>query len=117
MGGRRRRRGSARRWRRTGGLWRGWSCRRVLKPTRRIGAELGRLVQGMEPPGTLIVAGGETLRGLCIALGARSLEVRGRIVPGLPHSVLRGGVWDGVLVVSKSGAFGHPGLLRDLILE
>ena len=55
------------------------------------------------------------LRGLCLSLGARSLEVQGRIVPGLPRSVLRGGVWDGVTVVSKSGAFGTPTLLRDLL--
>ncbi len=82
---------------------------------RRIGAELHRLVLNLEPPGTLLVAGGETLRGLCLSLGARSLEVQGRIVPGLPRSVLRGGAWDGVTVISKSGAFGHPTLLRDLV--
>jgi D-threonate/D-erythronate kinase len=82
---------------------------------RRIGAELHRLVQNLPPPGTLLVAGGETLRGLCLSLGARSLEVQGRIVPGLPRSILRGGPWDGVAVVSKSGAFGTPNLLRDLL--
>jgi D-threonate/D-erythronate kinase len=82
---------------------------------RRIAAELHRLVRGLTPPGTLLIAGGETLRGLCLSLGARSLEVQGRIVPGLPRSVVRGGVWDGVTVVSKSGAFGHPALLRDLL--
>ena len=62
-----------------------------------------------------MVAGGETLRGLCLALGATSLEVQGRIVPGLPRSVMRGGRWDGVTVLSKSGAFGPPNLLRDLL--
>ncbi|HYZ64599.1 MAG TPA: four-carbon acid sugar kinase family protein, partial [Acetobacteraceae bacterium] len=36
---------------------------------RRIAAELSRLVRDLPPPGTLIVAGGETLRGLCLALG------------------------------------------------
>jgi len=41
--------------------------------------------------------------------------VQGRIVPGLPRSILRGGAWDGVTVVSKSGAFGYPTLLRDLL--
>jgi uncharacterized protein YgbK (DUF1537 family) len=82
---------------------------------RRIAAQLHELVRGLTRPGTLLVAGGETLRGLCLSLGARSLEVGGRIVPGLPRSVLRGGAWDGVTVVSKSGAFGHPNLLRDLL--
>ena len=50
-----------------------------------------------------------------MSLGAASLEVQGRILPGLPRSVLRGGLWDGVTVVSKSGAFGPPHLLRDLL--
>lgn len=83
----------------------------------RIGTELRRLVHRLPPPGTLLAAGGETLRGLCVSLGARSLEVRGRIVPGVPVSIMRGGRWDGVTVVSKSGAFGHPTLLRDLLLR
>jgi len=82
----------------------------------RIGIELSRLAREMPPPGTLLVAGGETLRGLCLSLGAYGLELQGRIVPGLPRSILRGGPWDGVTVVSKSGAFGPPTLLRDLLL-
>ena len=81
----------------------------------RIAQAMHDLARGLPRPGTLLVAGGETLRGLCDALGASSLEVLGRIVPGLPRSVLRGGAWDGVTVVSKSGAFGHPNLLRDLL--
>jgi len=81
----------------------------------RIGARLHRLVHDLPAPGTLVVAGGETLRGLCLSLGARSLEVQGRIMPGLPRSIMRGGRWDGVTVLSKSGAFGPPSLLRDLL--
>ncbi|MDP9095521.1 MAG: four-carbon acid sugar kinase family protein [Pseudomonadota bacterium] len=81
----------------------------------RIGRALHRLASDVPRPGTLLVAGGETLRGLCLALGADSLELLGRILPGLPRSVLRGGAWDGVTVVSKSGAFGPPSLWRDLL--
>lgn len=81
----------------------------------RIAAELGALVSALPAPGTLVVAGGETLRTLCRALGATSLSVRGRLVPGLPWSVLQGGPWNGVTVISKSGAFGPPSLLRDLL--
>ena len=44
------------------------------------------------------------MRGLCAALGTASLEVRGQFEPGLPHSLIRGGRWDGATVVSKSGA-------------
>lgn len=81
----------------------------------RIGRALHHLATDVARPGTLLVAGGETLRGLCLALGAHSLELQGRILPGLPHAILRGGAWDGVTIVSKSGAFGPPSLLRDLL--
>lgn len=84
---------------------------------RRISAALHDVVRTLPPPGTLVVAGGETLRGLCIALGAHHLDLVGRIVPGLPCSIIRGGAWDGLTVVSKSGAFGHPALLRDLLRD
>ena len=61
------------------------------------------------------MAGGETLRAVCRRLGARSLEAVGIVAPGVPRSVLRGGAWDGVEVVSKSGAFGGDTLWRDLL--
>lgn len=77
--------------------------------------ELGLLTQQLPPPGTLIVAGGETLRALCVALGATALEAHGQIEPGLPHSKMRSGRWDSVEVVSKSGAFGGPSLWLDLL--
>ncbi|MDT7952865.1 MAG: four-carbon acid sugar kinase family protein [Acetobacteraceae bacterium] len=82
---------------------------------RRIGAALATLTDQLPPPGTLVVAGGETLRGLCVALGAQSLAVRGRLIPGVPVSTLRGGRWHAVTIVSKSGAFGPPTLWRDLL--
>lgn len=81
----------------------------------RIDRELGGLARSLPPPGTLLVAGGETLRGLCRALGADHLAVDGAPLPGVPTSILRGGRWDGVRVLSKSGAFGDPGLLRRLL--
>jgi D-threonate/D-erythronate kinase len=80
-----------------------------------IARQIDQLTRLLNPPGTLVVAGGETLRGLCQSLGATSLEVQGRIVPGVPRSIMCGGRWNGVTVVSKSGAFGHPHLLRDLL--
>lgn len=80
-----------------------------------IARHIHQLTGSLNPPGTLVVAGGETLRSVCRSLGASALEVQGRIVPGVPHSVLYGGPWNGVTVVSKSGAFGHPHLLRDLV--
>jgi uncharacterized protein YgbK (DUF1537 family) len=81
----------------------------------RIGRALHGVVERLPRPGSLLVAGGETLRALCVAFGAASLELQGRIQPGLPRSVLRGGAWEGVTVVSKSGAFGGSDLLRALL--
>ncbi|MCK1479165.1 uncharacterized protein YgbK (DUF1537 family) [Bradyrhizobium sp. LB1.3] len=82
---------------------------------RRIAREMTALIAALEPPGTLIVAGGETLKAACVALGAHALQVTGRIVPGLPRSILQGGRWAGVDVISKSGAFGTSELWRDLL--
>ncbi|MGY8631214.1 four-carbon acid sugar kinase family protein [Bradyrhizobium sp. 14AA] len=84
---------------------------------RRIAREMTALISTLEPPGTLIVAGGETLKAACVALGAHALQVTGRIVPGLPRSILQGGRWAGVDVVSKSGAFGPSELWRDLLRD
>ena len=83
----------------------------------RIRSGFASLLREMAPPGTLLVAGGETLFAICEALGATHLEVQGHVVPGVPRSILRGGRWDGVTVISKSGAFGTPALLRDLLVE
>jgi uncharacterized protein YgbK (DUF1537 family) len=82
---------------------------------RLIAAAMDGLTSRLAPPATLVVAGGETLRALCLLLGAAHLEVMGQIVPGVPQAVLRGGRWDGVTVISKSGAFGTTGLLRQLL--
>ena len=44
-----------------------------------------------------------------------SRDLDGHILPGVPRSVLRGGRFDGVRVISKSGAFGERALLRCLL--
>lgn len=81
----------------------------------RIGASFTNLLAQLPQPGTLFVTGGETLSHVCAALGTEALEVQGEIEPGIPVSVLKGGKWQGVRVISKSGAFGNEGLLRRLI--
>lgn len=80
-----------------------------------IARRFGALAATLPRPGSLIVSGGETLRALCESLGADHLDLTGQIVPGVPASILRGGRWDGVRVVSKSGAFGKPPLLGRLL--
>ena len=81
----------------------------------RIARTFAGVIDRIPRPGTLLVAGGETLKALCLALGVLRLDVTGQIAPGLPRSTLRGGRWDGVAVVSKSGAFGTEGVWRDLL--
>jgi D-threonate/D-erythronate kinase len=81
----------------------------------RIGESFTNLLARLPQPGTLFVTGGETLSHVCAALGAEALEVQGEIEPGIPVSVLKGGKWDGVRVISKSGAFGNEGLIWRLI--
>jgi uncharacterized protein YgbK (DUF1537 family) len=66
-------------------------------------------------PTTLVVAGGETLLSVCRAVGATHLEVDAEFTVGIPHSRLRSGCWDGVEVISKSGAFGDPQMLSTLL--
>jgi D-threonate/D-erythronate kinase len=81
---------------------------------RRIAGCFARLLAALPPPGTLIVAGGETLGAVLHALGAEG-EATGLVMPGVPRGVLRGGRWDGVDLVSKSGAFGGDMLWHDLL--
>ncbi len=82
---------------------------------RHIGATFAALLGGLPRPGTLVVAGGETLRGLCERLGVKRLAVDGEVAPGVPTSRMCGGPWDGQRVVSKSGAFGDTGFLARLL--
>ncbi|AYG67446.1 MULTISPECIES: four-carbon acid sugar kinase family protein [unclassified Rhizobium] len=85
--------------------------------TRRIEATFGGMAKALPAPGTLIVAGGETLRNLCSALDVTALSITGQAAPGLPRSMIVGGPWQGTTVISKSGAFGGPTLWRDLLSE
>ena len=83
----------------------------------RIAAAFAALVTHLAPPATLVVSGGETLHAVCRALGADRLDLIGQIAPGIPRSILRGGAWEGVGVVSKSGAFGEADTLTRLLAD
>jgi len=80
-----------------------------------IAREIAQLTGRIPAPRGVLVSGGETLRSLCLALGAGHLDVVGQVVPGVPVSVMCGGRWDRVRVTSKSGAFGQDMLLRGLL--
>jgi D-threonate/D-erythronate kinase len=69
----------------------------------------------VEPaPRVVLVTGGATLARLMALSGADRLDSIGRISPGLPVSVMRGGPWDGVTIISKSGGLGDPALMTRL---
>jgi D-threonate/D-erythronate kinase len=74
-------------------------------------------IESVIQAGTLVVSGGATLRALCESLGATHLELDGQLEPGVPTSVLRGGVRNGTRIVSKSGAFGDSDWLARLLRE
>ncbi len=59
----------------------------------------------------LMVTGGDTASLLCRAAGVQSIDIVDEILPGIPHGIIRGGVFDGVSVVTKSGGFGAPDAL------
>ncbi len=80
-----------------------------------IATTFAALAFSLPSPGTLVVTGGETLRRLCDALGTHHITVMGEQAPGVPISSMEGGVWDGVMLVSKSGAFGRPDFLARLM--
>jgi D-threonate/D-erythronate kinase len=87
------------------------------KAARHFADEITRLCRSIAPPGTLLVAGGETLKAQCVATSATALKVLGRLEPGVPKSVVQGGSWAGVDVVSKSGAFGPADLWWKLLSQ
>jgi len=63
---------------------------------------------------SLIVTGGETLSLVLQATGADYLECVGEACLGVPVSLVRGGVWHGLALLSKSGGFGAPDLFSSL---
>jgi uncharacterized protein YgbK (DUF1537 family) len=81
----------------------------------RIATAFAALLRRIDRPGTCVVTGGETLRGIADALGASRLDVDGELEPGVPTSRMIGGALDGMRIVSKSGAFGDAGFLARLL--
>lgn len=79
--------------------------------------QISLLSRAINPPGSLVVAGGETVKAHMIAVGARALRPLGRLEPGIPKSVIEGGDWSGVEVISKSGAFGAADLWAKLLKQ
>jgi uncharacterized protein YgbK (DUF1537 family) len=69
------------------------------------------------PPAALFLCGGDTASLVCTALGVERIDIVREFAPGIPIGILRGGVFDGVPVITKSGGFGQPDDLVSLADE
>ena len=89
-----------------------------LSPSEAIPTIVSRLAATLpriSSPRLLLVIGGETLAAVCRAVHAEALAIEGEFQPGVPCSRIVGGMWDGARLISRSGAFGRPFFLRDIL--
>src|SRR5271165_2694298 len=68
------------------------------------------LIAGL-PASALFLTGGDTASLVCQSLRVRGIHLLGEIAPGIPYGFLDGGELDGMMVVTKSGAFGQADAL------
>jgi len=66
-------------------------------------------------PDGLLLTGGDTALLTLRALGARSIELRGEIAPGIPWGIIDGGLADRRTLVTKSGGFGSATTLKEIL--
>lgn len=76
---------------------------------------LARVLSAMPRPGGLFSSGGDTTFRLLDVLGTHRLRVEAELLDGVPLSRLEGGQWNGLPLVTKSGAFGGPCTLMLLL--
>jgi uncharacterized protein YgbK (DUF1537 family) len=65
--------------------------------------------------GPLALSGGATASLVCRALGVREIHLHREIDPGIPRGVIAGGLFDGLPIVTKSGGFGKPSALIQIV--
>ena len=63
------------------------------------------------PIKAIVVTGGDTGTQVCRSLGVEAIRLRGEVAVGIPWGTLRGGVFDGLPIVTKSGGFGSDDAL------
>jgi uncharacterized protein YgbK (DUF1537 family) len=68
------------------------------------------LITGV-PASAILLSGGDTASLVCQAVGAQYINLYDEIVPGIPYGILSGGDFDGTIVATKSGGFGHADAL------
>ncbi len=68
--------------------------------------ELCRQIATSMKLGGLVLTGGDIALSCCKALSATGFKVVREVAPGIPVGLLTGGTCDGLMVVTKAGAFG-----------
>jgi 4-hydroxythreonine-4-phosphate dehydrogenase len=63
----------------------------------------------------LVLVGGDGARATLWRIGATAIRVLGEVSHGVPFGVIVGGPADGLAVVTKSGGFGGPSALVDIV--
>jgi uncharacterized protein YgbK (DUF1537 family) len=87
---------------------------RTLTAADRLGWVAALLIRGIGSR-RLVLTGGDTAHAVCQHLGARSLEIVGRVEEGVPLLKIVGGVADGALAATKAGGFGSPATLYNAV--
>ncbi|MDM5338594.1 four-carbon acid sugar kinase family protein [Fictibacillus enclensis] len=70
-----------------------------------MGIIAGRLIESKKISGA-VLTGGEIAGATCKVLNGQGIRVIGEVEAGIPYGELIGGVFDGMLLVTKAGAFG-----------
>lgn len=83
--------------------------------TARLAAQAREIAARLDPPDLFLATGGDTLRAMLEALGARALMLAGEAERGIATGRVAAGRWDGCAFLSKSGAFGGPETLVSLL--
>ena len=66
-------------------------------------------------PQALILTGGDTAQLTASTLGAHSFILQGECAPGIPWGTVQGGIAEGCIVITKSGGFGTPTTLKEIL--
>jgi D-threonate/D-erythronate kinase len=80
-------------------------------PHRQVSAKWLKELVVHVPASALVLSGGSTASLFCQAAGVQRIDLVDEIIPGVPWSVIRGGAFDGISTVTKSGGFGDTDAL------
>jgi len=85
----------------------GMDRHQVGEATQRLMAGIARSVIERQRISGLFLTGGDTAIGFFEQVGASGSEILGEVSTGIPMMKLNGGVFDGLKVITKAGAFGN----------